>query len=994
MPQNNSFLVMFFSKLAVGIVFSLLLGFSPSAKATDIDLTAVDSIYAIFIAKNDYVGGLKYTETQLEEALDTYGKTDTIYARILCHSATFHFYISKFEIAEQQYLEALNIQEQLLEYYHPHYAFTLNNLASLYFEMGKFEAVEPLLQQALEIDKHTEGEESYTYSSSLVNLAVIYTYLNRYEEAEPLLKQAIEIRGKTSGVNHIGYANALNNLGDLYRELKDYEKVEPLYLKSIEIAKKLLPNHPNDYSFFLSNLALFYTDTKQYSKSEKLYIQALSIQKKQSGKLSSTYSQTLHNLASLYFENQEYEKAKTMYLEVFHIDSVLFGKEHNYHTFTLNNLAQIHLAQKDLAKALTYNLKTLDIMSNCSLQNLSISAVINKLDSCTFNVQQKPIGTLILLQKILYEYYKQEKDPKWLELCYAYALRTNHLLDRSRKELLYEKDKLSFLKKSNVLNLLNMYFTYQLYSQNKDPQYIEAGFQLAEHSRAVVLMDALKTQQAKNFGNVPDSLIQRQEILNTELFQIKTALLEINDSTEKALLQNQLNSIYIALNDYNNRLQKHYPKHYNSQYQSKPINTKELQQKLNTNQALIEYFLADSILYIFVCKQQSIDFVGSLDQAELDQDCQQLHESLNNYALITEQPKLSYQSYTKPAYTLYLQLIVPLKPYLENIEHLTIIPDGPLNSIPFEVLLSKEVPTESINYGQLPYLLNTYSINYSYSSALLLENYRDKSPKKNHQFLGMAASYQYKVSQNIKRYRNTNAQQQRKVLSELPSIRKEVSKLQQFFEGKFLFDSLSNEQTFKKIAPQYNIIHLAMHGLVNNQYPILSSLAFTENGDTTEDNFLYAYEISQMKLNAELVVLSACETGKGKFETGEGVFSLARAFMYAGVPSLVVSLWQVNDYSSSVLMRMFYKNLAKDMNLAKALQEAKKSYLKQSKGLAQHPAFWAAFVQLGDSSPSYIRNKNTRMLGYYILIGAALLVWTLISRSLYKRRKLAKREQN
>jgi CHAT domain-containing protein len=222
---------------------------------------------------------------------------------------------------------------------------------------------------------------------------------------------------------------------------------------------------------------------------------------------------------------------------------------------------------------------------------------------------------------------------------------------------------------------------------------------------------------------------------------------------------------------------------------------------------------------------------------------------------------------------------------------------------------------------------------------------------------------------------------------DLPAARAEVNALSKQFIGRFLLGTEATEALFKSEAGEYAIIHLAMHGLMNTQYPILSSLAFSENSDSFEDNFLQAYEISQLKLNAQLVVLSACETGYGKFLQGEGVISLARSFMYAGVPSLVVSLWQVNDISTSTIMRLFYKNLAKGMDKAAALQQAKLEYIGGGTGdaispisAAAHPAFWAAFVQLGDSRP--IKVHQQRSGSYFIwasaFVAASLLLFTVL----------------
>jgi CHAT domain-containing protein len=227
----------------------------------------------------------------------------------------------------------------------------------------------------------------------------------------------------------------------------------------------------------------------------------------------------------------------------------------------------------------------------------------------------------------------------------------------------------------------------------------------------------------------------------------------------------------------------------------------------------------------------------------------------------------------------------------------------------------------------------------------------------------------------------------RKTLPDLPSAKEEVKNLSALYSGKFLFESAANENAFKKAAADYDIIHLAMHGILNQQTPILSSLAFTENGDSTEDNFLEAWEISHLKLNAQLVVLSACETGYGKFQQGEGVMSLARAFMYAGVPSLVVSLWQVNDASTAEIMQLFYANLAKGMDKAEALRQAKLKYIAECKNpMMAHPAFWAAFVQIGDSRPVKIAGPFN--ISYVLVIISGFLCLAGIIILLKKRRKL------
>jgi LPXTG-motif cell wall-anchored protein len=240
------------------------------------------------------------------------------------------------------------------------------------------------------------------------------------------------------------------------------------------------------------------------------------------------------------------------------------------------------------------------------------------------------------------------------------------------------------------------------------------------------------------------------------------------------------------------------------------------------------------------------------------------------------------------------------------------------------------------------------------------------------------------MDSSLKYLRPSHLLMLRSSLSPLPAVEEEIKSLSVNFRGQFLYGESANERIFKEQASKYSVLHLAMHGLLNQDFPMLSSLAFSEDMDRLEDNFLQAYEIAQLHLNSDLVVLSACETGFGKFRQGEGIMSLARSFMYAGVPSLVVSLWQVNDHSTSVIMKYFYANLTKGMTKAAALRQAKLDYIKTvGDGGAAHPAFWAAFIQLGDSRPLTIKLKATGS-SYWIylisglgvvVIGFGLLFW-------------------
>jgi CHAT domain-containing protein len=228
------------------------------------------------------------------------------------------------------------------------------------------------------------------------------------------------------------------------------------------------------------------------------------------------------------------------------------------------------------------------------------------------------------------------------------------------------------------------------------------------------------------------------------------------------------------------------------------------------------------------------------------------------------------------------------------------------------------------------------------------------SKRNNGGILGMAATYNQPFI-NIPEDRMAL----RQGLVELEGAKNEVYFLEQTYKGQFWMEALATEANFKNSSENYAVVHLALHGLVNNRMPMKSGLVFTEDGDTIEDNLLFAYELSNLNLNTNLLVLSACSTGDGSYQKGEGVLSLGRGFMYAGASSILTTLWQINDQSTQKIMQYFYQNLYEGMDKDVALQQAKISYIDEANGVIAHPVFWAAYVLIGDTGTVAIYSKNS-----------------------------------
>jgi CHAT domain-containing protein len=196
----------------------------------------------------------------------------------------------------------------------------------------------------------------------------------------------------------------------------------------------------------------------------------------------------------------------------------------------------------------------------------------------------------------------------------------------------------------------------------------------------------------------------------------------------------------------------------------------------------------------------------------------------------------------------------------------------------------------------------------------------------------------------------------------------------------------AKKKHFLQICEQYQIIHIASHGKMNNQESEYSFIAFTENKDSLDDGLLYVSEIYNAPLPAELVVLSACQTASGKLYRGEGLLSIAHAFLFAGTKTIVASLWNVDDAKTPIIMEHFYDNLGQGIEKTKALQQAKLAYLAKADHTEAHPYYWSGFIPIGARDAIQIK-PNHFYLGQMFGILAILVVVSFIFYLIYAKRK-------
>lgn len=962
------------------------------------------------------VGNFEASEKLLLEAIEldrkTLGEEHLNYTISLNNLGNLYKAMERYKEAEALYLKVLSIEKNISSKYHTSSASTLNNLADLYWVMGNYEEAEALFSKALAIKKEELGEFHSRYALSLNNLAVLYEEMGKYEEAEPLYVQTITIYRETLGEDHPTYATTINNLALLYKAQERYEEAEALFLESLEIDEKLYGTIHKSYAITLNNLALLYQDMLQYKKAEHFFLKVQKIRHQLFESPHTAHAHSLNSIGNLYLRMERYAESEQMFFEALKIYKQTLGELHPDYAIPLNNLALLYQKLGNLDKAFAYamasiacnstNFKT--IFPNIFAQQETPTHIFPpqqccqepqpseflKLSELEFLHAMQANNSLNTLLKVTKKQYTtnygnpQIQEVKLLQH-YNISKASMHINELLRNDFSGKSNKLRILKENGRIVKYGIDAAIAMHQNTA----LEEAFSFAEQNKSILLADALKNNRARNLSVLPDSLLQQEKALQDQKDLLNKEKHEATTAEEKAALSKQENTLNQKIEQFLARIKSDYPKYHALKYQNITATAKDIQTLLDEKSLFLEYFVTDSATYLFALSPTNVElFVINISKAELGLQIQQLRKALSDIRFVFEQKRKAYESYTVSARWFYQRLLeVALKN--KTVENLIIVADGELGHLPFETFLTQKASQQTIDYKNLAYLINDYNISYNYSATLWKENLNTESHSqkaaKAGQMLACAAAYQnYGTDSNLVDLRLPNLIQLRSTLQRLPDAENEVTTLSELFRGNFLVGDATNEAFFKKEAPQYSIIHLAMHGILNPNAPMLSSLAFTENKDSLEDNFLQAYEISRLQLNANLVVLSACETGYGKFQQGEGVISLARSFMYAGTPSLVVSLWQVNDNSTAIIMKLFYENIRQGMAKDQALRQAKLNYIQRATNNIAHPAFWSPFIQLGDNRPIYIANK-TDSLGKYI--GGALLLLALLIGGIYWHRR-------
>ena len=841
------------------------------------------------------------------------------------------------------------------------YVECLNNLATNYLRLGNYQTAISHAEKALEICHEklsaTNPEVSYAYNG----LGNIYRNMGNYSLAIKYYQQSKDIKIKNLGENHIDVTKAYNNMAIAYNLQGNFNLGINLFIKALRIREKVLPVNHRLITNSYNNIGATYWEMGLYDSALLYHEKTLRIREITLGKHPLT-GNSLNNIGAVHEMQNQYPLALLYYKKAIGLFRDIFGQSHPLINSTAINIGDVYLKSNQYDSALQYYQEAIiAVAGNFNDTNPTINPLIKEASNL-FDL----IPALSLKASVFELKYDKLHDESLLYTALATIQKcdTAIIMVRNRQQEIMDKLTLGANIKSAYSTGISI--CKKLYEITNDDQFAELIFYFMERSKSAILQQATSDLTAKNFGNIPDHMLKLEDELKNEEARLRSLLLNPAGADSISHLKNKLFLLKRRQDSLTTSFENTYPSYYALKYQTHIPTIKELQNNfLSQKDALIEYFIDESNLYIIAITKEEYRVIGT--QADTT-----FSKNLNTFTsnVSANQNFEKFSLYTNAAYQLYKKLLEPVLDIIDK-KNLIIVPDGQLALIPMDALLTEPATSVGVNYRALAFLLKSHNTCYGNSSTTLMNRYRKQAaPSKPVSIAAFAPSFENSNSSNL-----LSAEQ-----GILRFSKEEVQMLNSYFKTTGFLGTVADETAFKEYANQHNILHIASHAYADSENPMNSKIAFSTNTrDSLDDGFLHAFELFNTRLDADMIVLSACNTGFGNVQKGEGVMSLGYAFSYAGVSSVLMSHWQIDDKSTYLLMQNFYRNLADGMSKTNALRKAKLSMLGGKEITYSNPYYWAAFIIYGDPKPLVSDNYPWVYL-VLIMVGIAIVFIFLIKK--------------
>jgi len=827
------------------------------------------------------------------------------------------------------------------------------NIGAVKIKMARFSRAVAYYQKAEALVLASRGRNHPFMGSIYLNMGVIFHYGGDHENCRRYYDRSLQLFRENEAAHRSSISRVLHNLGLLAYDRADYEQALAYFRESQEF---IVPNDASTRASTYNNMARCMNRMGAYEEAEEHYLRAIELTREAFGNSHPELGSFALNYASFLARLDRHEDALQVITEITPVFEERYDSLHPLQARYRETMADLWLRSGNVDKAMHYAEKAADILFHYQKELGGLAersgynpAIRNFL--LTNLKQQASIRNQMAEQAVTAEDRLENKKRRLLALTEAISVVADLRVDYAGE---YSKMTLAGEEKGTFVAAADA--AVELYQLTGDRGFLHQAYEISGQAKGAVLTQVIKGFEGFRVADVPASYQQEEAELQRKLHMLEMLISEeserIHPNRERiAYWKDQLFETSLRYQELTEILEREYPEYYRLKYEAGVMDVQAIQDNLQEGQVLVEYLMNDHTLFVFAFSETTYQVYRQELDASFFVDQRHLHDAFNlDHALFGG--RSGYLSFTASAHSLYQLLLEPVMRDFDP-ESLIIVPDEKLSLLPFEVLLTAPARTDMPDYAGLDYLVRKLPVSYAYSSALMFDTQQNSDHRGRAaplEALVMAPSYGEPGSAPglaMQEYGFTG----RDLLMPLPGALKEAAFVREHFGGRMLSGEEATKQAFFDHVEEADILHLAMHAIVDTINPMHSRLVFrTAEQGASVDN-LFAYEIYGMQIPARLAVLSACNTGAGKVVSGEGVMSFTRSFLYAGVRNILMTLWGVPDQASTTLIRHFYAELSEQVPKHQALQRAKLDFITQSLPSKAHPYYWAGYVTIGDVSP-------------------------------------------
>jgi CHAT domain-containing protein/tetratricopeptide (TPR) repeat protein len=829
---------------------------------------------------------------------------------------------------------------------------------------GDYKQALEYLDQCLKLAE--ELGDKTIIGDALNSMAIVYALQSDYPKALALFQRNLQIKEELGNKHDI--AIELSNIGNIYVYQGDKVRALEFYERALKLAEEV--GDKANVSATLNSIGNLYHSQGNYAQALEYFQQSLKIKQEIGDKLG--VARALNNIGVIYSVQGQYAQALDYLQQNVKILEELGDKL--VLVEALHYIGGVYLLKGDYAEGLAYEQKTLKRVEELGNNEL-LSEILVNISEGYLRLGQYQSATESAARAASLADQFGVPDVLWNAKTIAgKAHRALNQPDRARQDFLESIATIEKLRNEVAGGEQEQ----QRFFENKIAPYQEMvdlsvgqqktteALSYAERAKGRVLLDVLSSGRADITKAMTNDELKRDRAFSADIASLNTQLERLkmqNKSSDAANTQEQLDKLRLEYEAFQASLYAAHPELKVQRGQSQLLTPDEAAALLpDARTAVLEYVVTEDKSYLFVLRKDPAKSVN--DKAAVQLTVHTLNIKSSELAATTEsfRQRVAERDLTvkQPARQLYDLLIKPAERELRNVRKLCIVPDGALWNVPFQAL----------HNGEKGYLLEQYAVLYAPSLSVLREMERRASklsavhqPLANSSFRRVAiTSTTHEEAQprllalgNPKLSGETVAKvrftRRDEPLSPLPDAEKEVNSLALMYgpaRSRVLIGAQAREAVVKAEAGKYQVLHFATHATLDDRNPLYSRIILSRSEDDKQDDgLLEAWELMKLDLNAELVVLSACETARGRVADGEGMIGMSWALFVAGSPAVVVSQWKVDSARSSELMIEFHRNLLRSPGALTKSEALRQAALKLLHSPYNHPAYWAGFILIG-----------------------------------------------